>query len=83
MLKEWKIYAKVDDTWSQLSVSGGAEKVLTVTVVGNSLNIEWATIWGEWKELVESQEVQEIINKSKNLLARSAGKAKGKEKGGH
>jgi hypothetical protein len=76
LLKGWDIHAKVDEGMTQLTV--GVEKVLSVSISGNKLNIEWEEAWGAWEELVNYQEVKDLIAKSTTMLERANGKAKGK-----
>ena len=74
--------ARVDDMMTQLTL--GKEEVVSVNISDNKLDIKWAPAWGAWKECVDSPEVLELIDNSKQMLERAAGKAKGKgpEKGG-
>ena len=75
-LREWNIFTKVDEDMTTIKV--GAETILSVSVVGNKLNIVWAETWGAWTELVECQEVKDLIAKSTAMIERANGKAKGK-----
>jgi hypothetical protein len=78
LFKEWGIHgARVDDMMTQLSLPG-KEKVISVSVSDNKLDINWAPTWGAWKECVDSPEVLKLIDKSRQMLEGAAGKAKGK-----
>ena len=86
--EEWEVPCNVNiSEAAPYTLTVGGELALTAHVSKHAVDYKWHGEWATWKELHDSQGVQDLLQKSEDLIMRtskgSKGTMKGTSKGAH